>query len=241
MQWQEQGIIISSRKHGERSAIVSLLTREHGRHLGVVRNGQTKTQKATCQVGAIVEATWQARLEGHMGSYTFEILQNPLAHLLDEPESLSVLQSACALCEIGFAERDPHPKAYQALQALIEALLHKMDLSFYVKFEVVLLQELGFGLSLDKCVATGEKENLLYVSPRSASAVSEAAGEPYKERLLPLPEFLLNEAAPVNLKQIVAGLRLTGYFLEKCLSAQRGIETRLPQARQNLFRQLKVA
>jgi DNA repair protein RecO (recombination protein O) len=230
MDWQEDGIILSVRKHGESSAIVNVLTREHGRHAGLVRGGSGKRLSGILQPGNKVQARWHARLPEHLGTYTVEPLQAYAATALSDARKLAALSSACTLIEASLPEREPHPAVLDGLEVLLQALDDDSVWPvIYVKWEIGLLAELGFGLDLAHCAATGTTEDLTYVSPRTGRAVSTAAAAPYKERLLPLPTFLLDSSADAD---ISGGLQLTGYFLENHVFQHR--DTEMPAARRRL-------
>jgi len=232
MDWTDEAIIVSSRKHGESSAIVTLLTRVHGRHAGLVRGGAGRGGRGLYQPGNTVTAHWRARLAEHLGSFTCEPLRSHAAGLLDRAGALSALSSACALAETVLPEREPHPAVYEATLALLEALAGERYAEQYVRWELALLAELGFGLDLARCAATGANDGLVFVSPRTGRAVSAAAGEPYRDKLLALPAFLLAEgAAPTA--DLIAGLALTGHFLDRCVFAPEG--RTMPQARARFF------
>lgn len=230
MDWQDDGIILSVRKHGESSAIVSVLTREHGRHAGLVRGGAGKRMSGILQPGNRVQASWRARLPDHLGTYTMEPAGAYAAAALGDAPRLAALTSACALIEAALPEREPHPAVLEGLEILLGAIDDDTVWpTIYVKWELGLLQELGFGLDLTACAATGVTDDLTFVSPRSGRAVSAAAAGPYKERLLPLPGFLLAGDRDAD---IAAGLRLTGYFLENHVFLHR--DAHLPAARKRL-------
>lgn len=230
MDWQEDGIILSVRKHGESSAILNVLTRTHGRHAGLVRGGSGKRLSGILQPGNKVQARWHARLPEHLGTFTIEPLTAYAATALSDARRLAALSSACTLVEASLPEHEPHPAVLEGLEVLLGALEDDSVWPvIYVKWEIGLLTELGFGLDLDHCAATGTTEDLTYVSPRTGRAVSTAAAAPYKERLLPLPAFLLDNTADAD---IAGGLRLTGYFLENHVFQHR--DTEMPAARRRL-------
>ncbi|WP_119678745.1 DNA repair protein RecO [Indioceanicola profundi] len=230
MDWIDEGIVLSNRPHGETASTAVLLTREHGRHAGLVHGGQGRAMRPVLEPGSRVAARWRARLADQLGHYTLEMERATAAGLLDEPLRLAALSSACALLDAGLAEREPHPGLYDATLALFAALQTEVWAEIYVRWEIGLLEELGFGLDLERCAATGIAENdqLAYVSPRTGRAVSLSAAEPFKEKLLPLPRFLvgLSAGGPEEVKQ---GLDLTGHFLDRHVFAQRHVE--VPPAR----------
>ncbi len=232
MQWSDEGLVLAARRHGERALVVELLTREHGRHAGLLRGGQSPRARSQWQIGNRLSVTWRARLSEHLGSLSGEILESHAARLFDEPARLAALASASALASSALPEREPHPRAYAGLSALVAALAADDRWAVtYVEWEMALLEELGFGLDLTRCAATGITENLVYVSPRSGQAVSAEAGAPYRERLLRLSPFLRHEGdaerpAPGD---VLDGLELTGFFLDRRVFAPHG--RKLPAAR----------
>jgi DNA repair protein RecO (recombination protein O) len=236
MLWQDEGVILAVRRHGESAAVVSIFTTSHGRHAGLVRGGAGRRAAAVNQIGNRVQATWRARLADQLGSFTLEPLAPVAARLLDRPDRLTGLGSACALLEAGLPERDPHPNLYSDLSQLIEVLVQDGPwLEPYVRFEIALLADLGFGLDLGACAVTGATTDLAYVSPRTGRAVSRAAAGPWVDRLLPLPPFLVGQG-PADAAQIRAALRLTGAFLRRHLSDMWSISA--PQMRQLLLDRL---
>ncbi|MBT5414921.1 MAG: DNA repair protein RecO, partial [Rhodospirillaceae bacterium] len=182
---------------------------------------------------------WRARLAEHLGTFVCEPAGSLAAALLDDALRLAALSSACAVAEAALPEREPHPAAYDGLGALLEALSGEVWAEAYIRWEIEMLRELGFGLDLSACAATGSTDDLAYVSPRSGRAVSLAAGEPYRARLLTLPGFLLGRARPEREAEIAAGLALTGHFLERHVfhPQNRGI----PAARQRLSDRFPLA
>ena len=232
MQWSDDGFVISTRKHGETAAIVSLLTREHGRHAGLVRGGAGRRQRGTLQIGNSVRATWQARLPEHLGNLTCELTGAHAAELLDRKLPLLALGSAAGLLDMALPERAPHPEVFEAFAELVGALTQPGWESVYVRWEVGLLADLGFGLDLSECAATGTNDSLVYVSPRTGRAVSAAAGEPYRDRLLPLPSFLLDGKSTIDAGPFLDGLTLTGHFLATHVFAPDGRD--LPVSRSRL-------
>ena len=216
MDWTDRGIVLSARKHGENAVILALLTEAHGRHLGLVRGGAGRRARGLYQPGNLLEAAWRARIEDHLGSYSCELVRANAATVLDDPLRLAGLSALVAVIEAALPEREAHPSLYARVVDLIDHLGAADWLEHYVYFELALLRELGFGLDLSACAATGRNDQLVYVSPRTGRAVSASAGEPYQDKLLPLPAFLTADrsAAPA---EIVAGLALTGYFLERTL------------------------
>ncbi|CAH1661323.1 DNA repair protein RecO [Hyphomicrobiales bacterium] len=239
MQWQDDGIIIGVKRHGEGSVILELMTKAHGRHLGLVRGGRSPRQQATLQAGNRVDAVWRARIEEQLGTYAVEAVKLNTARFLGAPAALYGLASAAALLRL-LPERDPHSGLFEALGVLVDHLDDaRIAPALLVRFELEMLAELGFGLDLGACAATGATSELVYVSPKSGRAVSAAAGAPYHERLLALPGFLREERSrdhPTN-AEVVAGFTLTAYFLRRHVFAPRGIAW--PDARDLFVAQLK--
>ena len=233
MDWSDEGIVLSTRALGEANAIVELLTRAHGRHLGLVRGGRSRRVRPTLQPGNVVSVTWRARLSEHLGSFTIELSEARAALILDDERALSALGSLASLAKL-LPERDSHPQLYltalQILRAFDDAALWP---ALLVHWEMMLLQDLGFGIDLSECAATGSETDLAYVSPRSGRAVSREAGAPYGGRLLSLPRFLVDDEARVAVADIEAGFALTGYFLERDVLEPHGMA--MPQARERLL------
>ncbi|MBC7737458.1 MAG: DNA repair protein RecO [Candidatus Saccharibacteria bacterium] len=238
MEWRDQGILISSRLHGETSAIVQLFTAAHGRHAGVVRGGASRKQAATLQPGSQVQVTWSARLESHIGSFTVEPVASR-ALIMSDRLALAALNSIMALLQLALAERDPHPALWHKTTALLDLLMTPDWQPAYLRWELDLLEELGYGLDLATCAVTGSREDLAYVSPRSGRAVSRAGAGDYAARLLPLPPSLLGQG-PVMGRELAQGLALTGHFLNRGLQAVLG-DKPLPEARARLLDMLARA
>jgi DNA repair protein RecO (recombination protein O) len=231
MHWSEAGIVLAVRRHGESALVAHLLTREHGRHAGLVHGGQGRKGRTIYQVGNAVAVTWRARLEEQLGTFSGELAEGHAARVIDDPLRLACLAAAAAMAEAALPEREPHPRAFDGLEALLDALDRDAGwAALYARWELALLAELGFGLDLARCAATGASEDLVYVSPKSGQAVSRAAGEPYRGQLLPLPRFLLDtgEAEPAA-AEIADALRLTGFFWERRVFEPHG--RKLPAAR----------
>ncbi len=216
MEWTDQALVLSARPQGESSALVCLLTEARGRHSGLVRGARSAGRRASVEPGTLVRARWRARLSEQLGTLTLEPLRSHGAALLDQPERLAALVSACALVEAGLSEHDPHPALYRGLLALFEALEQPAWAEATVRWELGLLAELGFGLDLSCCAVTGSVEELTAVSPRSGRAVSRAAAAPWGDRLLALPGFLVGRGGG-GVRDVRLGLALTGYFLERHL------------------------
>lgn len=233
--WSDEGIVLAARPHGEGSAVVVLLTRGHGRHAGLVRGAFSGRSRGLYQPGNRVTAEWRARLAEHLGNFTCEMAQGYAAAVLDDPLRLAALAAACAVAEASLPEREPHPRVHDGLAALLDAMalpgIGDAWIAGYVRWEIGVLADLGYGLDLDSCAVTGGNDDLAYVSPRSGRAVSLAAGEPYRDRLLPLPRFLLGRSGG-DPDDLFRGLALSGFFLERHVFATHG---RLPPPARTRF------
>jgi DNA repair protein RecO (recombination protein O) len=228
--WQDQGIVLAAKAHGENGAIVSLLTEGRGRHAGYVRGAHSTKMRGTLEAGNLVDANWQSRVDGQLGSFNLELQKNAAARFMDDPLRLAALQSACALCDVALPEREGHPGLFHGLVALMEALDTEIWGESYVMWEIAFLRELGFSLDLSKCAGGGDAADLYYVSPKTGRAVSKAAGQIYKERLLLLPEFLKPHGEEAGQEDILTGLKLTAYFLEHWVFAHH--TAGMPEARE---------
>jgi DNA repair protein RecO (recombination protein O) len=237
MQWSEEAVVLGVRRHGETSAIADLLTRGHGRHLGLVRGGRSRKSRPVLQPGNLVLAGWRARLEDQLGTFTVEAVEMRAAGLIAESFKLSGLSTLTGWSQV-LPEREPHPKLYDALTVALAALDDDAVWpAVLVRYEMGLLEELGFGLDLTCCAATGGTHDLVYVSPRSGRAVSAAAGAPYHERLFALPAFLREaDAGQPEPQEVIAGLRLTGHFLQRHVLQPRDLAP--PGARAGLIERL---
>ena len=238
MDWRDEGVILSLRKHGEFDAIIEVLTRGHGRHGGLVKGGMGRRQRGALQPGNEVELHWRGRLESHLGTYQAELLQSRSAALLHQPQKLAVLNAVTALLSACLPEREEHEPLLDGLIALLDVLEQGSGEvtdwgPLLVRWELGLLGELGFGLDLSHCAATGETEDLVYVSPKSGRAVSRAAGRPYHDKMLTLPPFLRGNGRDVTAEDVRAGLHLTEFFLEREMLIPHN--RKIPQARQMLM------
>lgn len=229
MEWTDEGIVLAVRRHGEGNAIVELLTRCRGRHLGMVRGGASRRQAPLLQPGNTVSATWRARLDEHMGNYALEPAVVRTDLLMHTPHAAYGFTHMAQMLHL-LPERDPHEGLFMTLGAILDALEDSDSAGMLLaRFELALLSELGFGLELDTCAATGGRNDLVYVSPKSGRAVSRDAGSPYADRMFPLPGFLVGGVVPPGREEVEAGLRLTGHFLLARALEPRGLG--LPEAR----------
>ena len=225
MEWTDDGIILGVRRHGESSAIVELLTRAHGRHLGLVRGGSSKRMRPMLQPGNSVRAVWRARLDEHLGYYQIEGTRLRAASLLASSHAVYGVTHLASLARL-LPERDPHEDIFEMLKRTLDDFDDAGEAAMHlVRFELAMLAELGFGLDLENCAATGETSDLAYVSPKSGGAISRAAGEPWRERLLRLPAFLREGEVGQNGwsdQDLQDGFRLTGLFLLRHVLEPRG-------------------
>ena len=239
MEWTDTGRIIAVRNYGETSAIVELLTPEHGRHPGLVRGGRSKAMRPILQPGNAVRAVWRARLDEHLGNYALEADSLDAGALMDDPLALSGLNAACAMAVLALPEREAHPAVYGAFEVLISSL-NDIDIwpALYISWEAGLLADLGYGMDLKKCAATGQTHDLRYVSPRTGRAVCAEAGAEYADRLLALPGFMAG-SGEVSPGDIAAGLKLTAHFIERRVLWPT--DKVLPEARTRMIERLESA
>jgi len=231
MQWVDEAIVLGVKRHGEASAILEVMTREHGRHLGLVRGAAGARLRPVLQPGNRVSVTWRARLDEHLGHYVVEGLDLASARFLDASHALYGLMHIAALCRL-LPERDPHPQIHATLDHVLGALVDaRLAGPRMARFELQLLSELGFGLDLESCAATGSTAELVYVSPKSGRAVSREAGQPWQDKLLRLPAFL-GEPEPAeapSAADLADGFAVTGFFLLRHVLEPRGLT--MPDAR----------
>lgn len=234
MEWHDEGIVISVRPHGETGAVAEIFTRSHGRHLGLIHGGRSRRLRPALQTCNHVDVVWRARLNEQLGTFTVELKSGFAAAVMDRPLPLLGLESLAALSHV-LPERDPHPSLFEVTLFVFEFLDDDGAWpALLARWELALLEELGFGLDLGSCAATGATDDLIYVSPKSGRAVSRGAGEPFKDRLLALPRFLLpGNSSSVAAPDVLAAFVLTGYFLEKRVCEPQG--TALPEVRARML------
>ncbi|ABR59549.1 DNA repair protein RecO [Sinorhizobium medicae] len=224
MQWSDQAIILGIRRHGESSVIAEVMTPGHGRHLGLVRSGRSRAMQPVLQPGNSVEVVWRARLDEHLGEFRVEPLQLRAARLIETATSVYGIQALGSLLRL-LPERDPHPHLYEALAVIVDHLQDPADAGeLFVRFELAVLNDLGFGLDLSRCGATGARSELVYVSPKSGRAICREAGAPYAERMLALPDFLSGQNRAADHESLAAAFRLTAYFLNRHVYEPRGVD-----------------
>lgn len=230
MDWRDEGILLSTRRHGETSAIIEVFTPEHGRHAGVVRGGTSRKIAPILQPGAQLDVTWRARLEDHIGSYQVEPVRSRAAAALGDRLALAGLNAVTSLLAFCLPEREPHKRLYLQTEQLLD-LLGDADLwpLAYLRWETSLLEEMGYALELESCAVTGTRDDLVFVSPKSGRAVSRAAAGAWADRLLPLPGVLRGTGQAED-AEIAEALVTTGYFLSAHLAQDLGNKP-LPEAR----------
>ena len=208
--------MLAARAHGDTGAVVELLTAEHGRRAAYVAGGASRRMKPFLQPGARVQAEYRARTSDQLGAARLEPMGQGPSALFDDPLALTGLSAAAAVAQGALPEREPHPGAFLAFEALMAAFaVSEVWPAVFVRFEAGLLEDLGFGLDLSRCAATGSTDDLVWVSPRTGRAVSAQAGAPYADKLLVLPPFMLGAQAGLREGDVKAGFDLTGHFLEQ--------------------------
>ncbi len=239
MDWMGDGYILSTRKHGETSAIIDVFTREKGRHQGLVRGGISRRMRPVLQPGNHVRVEWRGRLSEQLGYYIVEGIDSRAADLMDDRLSLSGLNAMTSMCREMLPEREAHAQIYDVFEIVL-ANLHDIDIwpALYIRWEAGLLSALGYGLDFTRCAATGTNDNLTHISPRSGRAVSASAAEPYLDKLLRLPPFMRGESYSTA-EDVLDGLKLTGHFLET--RVQWNLNRTLPEARHQLIERLIAA
>ncbi|MFV0430845.1 MAG: DNA repair protein RecO [Alphaproteobacteria bacterium] len=235
MRWVDDAIILRVKKTGENSATLSLLTHNHGRHMGLFSGIKNKKNKAFLQEASLVKATWKARLESQLGRFTLEPIKLYWPQYMQNPSHLDAMLSATALIHILLAEQQSSPLIYQSFLALLEHLDSPYWATLYIRWELQLLSDIGFGLDLSQCAITGGQENLKWVSPNTGKAANFEAGLAWKDKLLTLPQFLLNHQHTPDNKELLEGFHLTGHFLQKALDFH---QKNLPDARERLITRL---
>ncbi len=240
MEFEDQGFILAVRAHGEAGAIIEVLTASHGKWAAHVAGGGSRRMKAFLQPGTRVEFAYRARVSDQLGGARLEPVGEGPSALFDDSLALAGLAAAASVVAAALPEREPHPGVFLAFESLLGALaVEAIWPAVFVRFEAGLLADLGFGLDLSRCAVTGTADDLVWVSPRTGRAVSAAAGEPYRDRLLVLPSFLLSAQGALRPGDIAAGLALSGHFLETFVFAP--LNRPLPPARLRLLDRLQEA
>ncbi len=238
-EWSDNAIVVNVVKFAERDAVATFLTQDHGRHGGLCKGAFSKNRAGTLQIGNLVQIDWHARLEEHLGTVKAELARSYAAAVLDDASRLTALSCVCAMCSL-LPERESVPDFFRKTLEQIALLPFDGWAERYARWEVELLKTIGFGLDLSACAATGSREDLIYVSPKSGRAVSRAAGAPWRDRLLDLPAFLLDgETRAESVEEIKKALKLTGFFLEN--HALKTLDCTIPAVRGRLIERLSDA
>jgi DNA repair protein RecO (recombination protein O) len=237
IEWRDEGAVLTVRPHGESAAIVEVFTAGHGRHAGVVRGGAGRRMAPLLQPGTQVEVVWRARLPDHLGAFAVEPLRSRAAQVMGDRLALAGLNAVAALLAQVLPEREAHGPLYARTVQLLD-LLGQSEVwpLAYLRWEMALLEEMGFGLDLTVCAVTGVAEDLAHVSPRTGRAVSRAAAGAWAERLLPLPPVMLGQGEATG-AEVAAALAVTGHFLGRRLFASLG-ERPVPAARARLLTEI---
>jgi DNA repair protein RecO (recombination protein O) len=230
MEWREEGVLLAVRKHGENAAIIDVFTNAHGLHSGVVRGGAGRRMGPVLQPGAQLDLTWRARLEDHLGAFSVEPVKPRAADILGDALALAGLSAVCALLRFTLPDREPHPALYARSVALLDGLTAAGWPRVYLRWELALLDEMGFGLDLGRCAVTGRSDGLTFISPRTGRAVHADSAGDWADRLLPLPDSLRPASTGADQADILAGLQVTGYFLTQHLAQAQG-DRPIPAAR----------
>lgn len=233
MEWTDEAIVLGVRPFGEHSAILEALTRTHGRHLGLLRSATSKRTRGVLEAGNRLAVHWRARLDQQLGNYDVEISSSRAALFFEDGLKLSGLSSACAVCSATLPEREGHERVYAALDGLLQLMPLVPSptwITAYVRFELVLLEDLGFGLDLEACAVTGARDGLAFVSPKTGRAVTREGAGLFANRLLSLPAFLFEPGGASGPSELAAGVQLTEHFLARVLADAHGRD--LPASRQ---------
>lgn len=242
MQWQDKGLVLSVKRHGENNALLEVFTPKYGLHRGYVKGGAGRRKRADLQPGNLLNLTWRSRIEENLGSFTHEAIHSPLGTILSDPKRLAALSSMCSTLSAALAERQAHPRLFEGFAAFVEVLEHdeadiKTIASSMVRVEAGVLKEIGFGLDLTACTVSGQLNDLAYVSPKSGRAVSLNEGKAYHDKLLLLPKFMWQSSDTITLEDCISGIELTGFFLKRHVWDVAGKD--IPQARQRFLQYLR--
>ncbi len=234
MDWRDEGALLAVRRHGESAAIIEVFTAEHGRHTGVVRGGASRKIAPILQPGAQLDVTWRARLDEHIGTFLVEPVKSRAAQVIGDRLALAGLNSVTALLAFTLPEREKHESLYTQTIALLDLIgVNEAWPVAYLRWELALLDEMGFGLDLDRCAVTGKRDDLIYVSPKSGRAVSRAAAGAWEDRMLRLSPAMTGRASG-DLDEVLSGLSTTGYFLEAKLAPELAHKP-VPEARRRFI------
>ena len=241
MDFTDTGFVLSARRHGESDIILSCLTHEHGRHLGLVKGGAGRKNRPAFEIGNQLSVNWRARLSEQLGYFQAELIEANIAHLIDDADRLAAMSAAAAVIDATLPEREPHQDVHDDFAVLVQGLVTAVPdwAGLYLRWELKLLADLGFGLDLSRCAVTGATADLIFVSPKTGRAVSREGAGRYAERLLPLPAFLLKDNLTTDATSLAQGLRLTGHFIHGHLLPTSAAEKRLT-ARDRLIERLTM-
>ncbi len=220
MDWTDEGILLNTTPYGERSAILQVFTSNKGRHAGIIRNAISPGMISILQPSAQLSLNWSSRLEDHLGNFKVDLIRARADILMGNRTGLAAFNSLSALCISILAERDPMPQLYKVTEKFLDKIAIQANWEFlYLDWELKLLSCIGFGLDLEKCAVTGTTKNLYYISPKSGKAVCRDVGKQYHSKLLPFPNILRSTQVDkkLSLRELVLGLNLTGFFIEKWL------------------------
>ncbi len=229
MEWRDEGALLSVRRHGESAAIIEVFTAAHGRHAGVVHGGGARKMAAVLQPGNQLDVTWRARLDDQLGTFAVEPLR--ARNVLQDRLALAGLNAVCAMLRLALPDREAHPQLWQRTMVVLDELGDAGWPETYLRWEMLLLEEMGFALELGRCAITGSREDLAFVSPRTGRAVARGAAGEWAPRLLPLPPLLLGQGN-ADAAELAQGLYLTGFFLERAFAS---LSRNLPEARARLI------
>ena len=231
MQIDDEGIIIKKKKYRESSLLISFFSLNHGINSGLVK-GVLKKDFGTYEIGNKVYIKSSFRLDEQLWNCKFELIKNNSVNYFDNQNKLNTLLTICSIIDLSLPKNNPQIKIYNKTIDLIENLLSKDWVVKYIFWELFLLSELGYGLDLEKCVVSGKKENLIYVSPKSGKAVSKTEGEKYKNKLFNLPKFLIDKNVKPTNDSLKQAISLTGFFIDKFLKKNN---KKLPFYRKNIL------
>jgi DNA repair protein RecO (recombination protein O) len=233
MEWREEGLLLARRRHGENAAIIEVFTESHGRHAGIVRGGAGRKLAPVLQPGTQVDVSWRARLEDHLGVFTVEPVASRAATLMGDRKTLAGLNALTSLLSFVLPEREAHAALYHRSLAVLDMMQESPFWPLaYVRWELYLLEELGFGLDLGRCAVTDRSDNLIFVSPKSGRAVSRVGAGEWADKMLPLSPALIGEGEGTP-GEIRDALTVTGHFLQNWVAASLGNKP-LPESRARL-------
>ena len=239
MQFQDEGYIINLRKYGERSAIVTLVSAQHGKISGFAKNCMSKKNLGIFQIGNKVSFSGYSRVDGNMLSVQIELMSPCAINFMESPQKLSVLQAFCEMCEQSFVPFEPLADLYSYIDGFFDAAAKDNWLEQYAFFEFFLLDFLGIGLDLQKCAVTGRTDDLRYVSPKTGKAVCAEVGKQYADRLFKYPIFVRDNNQYPSEEEILELLKMTEFFLKKNFFDANGLK--FPINRANLLHNLNFS